>query len=256
MKKFGVVLAALCVFALAGCNEKKTVKINSAEDLKGLTIGAQSGTTGEAYIQDEIEGATCKSFKTVVDAALALKDGSIDAIVIDELPAQAVCKQNPDLTVLYFDLFTDVYAIAVKKGNSDLLNSINKTIATMKADGRCEKLMNSFMPVDGEIKIPAIEGLKSKDKLRMGTEATFPPFEYVENSKVVGFDVSFAQVIANDYGKELEVLNMNFDSLIAALQSDAVDLVAAGMAATEERRKNVDFSDPYYVSKQVVVVRK
>lgn len=49
---------------------------------------------------------------------------------------------------------------------------------------------------------------------------------------------------------------MNFDSLIAALQSDSIDLVAAGMTATEERRKNVDFSDPYYVSKQVVVVRK
>ena len=256
MKKVGIFAAVFCVFALAGCKDKKNVQVNSAEDLKGLTIGCQAGTTGEMYIQDEIEGAKCKSFKTVVDAALALKDGGIDAIVVDELPAKAVCKNNDDLKVLDFDLFTDVYAIAVKKGNSELLNSINKTIAAMLLDGRYESLVSAFMPLDGEIQIPAVEGLASKDKIRMGTEATFPPFEYVENSKVVGFDVCMAQMIANDCGKELEVQNMSFDSLIAALQSDSVDFVAAGMTATDERRQNVDFSEPYYVSKQVVIVRK
>ena len=64
------------------------------------------------------------------------------------------------------------------------------------------------------------------------------------------------QRIAADYGKKLEVVNMEFDSLIPALSSGAIDFIAAGMSVTEERKKNVDFSEAYYASKQVVIVRK
>ena len=126
----------------------------------------------------------------------------------------------------------------------------------MKADGRYEALVADFMPTDGKIKIPAIEAKSGNGKIVMGTNAAFPPFEYVEGSKVVGFDASMAQYIANDCGKTLEISDMAFDGLIAALQSGSIDFVAAGMTATEERRQNVDFSEPYYESKQVVIVRK
>ena len=58
------------------------------------------------------------------------------------------------------DFCTDVYAIAVRKGNKELLDSVNKTILTMKANGAYEKLINCFMPVDGNIVIPSIEDLQ------------------------------------------------------------------------------------------------
>ena len=245
------VLAASAVFALAGCKEKKNVVINSKADLENLSIGCQAGTTGEIYIQEDLPNAKCNSFKNVIDASLSLKNGAIDAIIVDELPAKEVCKNNSDLTILDFDLATDVYAIAVQKGNTELLKSINKTISDMKADGRYEALVADFMPTDGKIKIPAIEAKSGNGKIVMGTNAAFPPFEYVEGSKVVGFDASMAQYIAT-----LEISDMAFDGLIAALQSGSIDFVAAGMTATEERRQNVDFSEPYYESKQVVIVRK
>lgn len=257
MKKvMSAVLAASAFFMLAGCKEKKNVAINSKADLENLSIGCQAGTTGEIYIQEELPNAKINSFKNVIDASLSLKNGAIDAIIIDELPAKEVCKNNADLEIRDFDLATDVYAIAVQKGNSELLASINKTIADMKADGRYEALMSDFMPADGNIKIPAIEAKAGNGKIVMGTNAAFPPFEYVEGSKVVGFDASMAQYIANDFGKNLEISDMAFDGLIAALQSGSIDFIAAGMTATEERRKNVDFSEPYYESKQVVIVRK
>lgn len=257
MKKivFGA-LALAALFAVTGCNEKKSVVISSKADLEGKSIGVQAGTTGELYVQDELKTAKCNSFKNVIDASLSLKNGAIDAIIIDELPAKEVCKQNSDLKILDFDLATDVYAIAVKKGNTELLNSINKTIADMKADGRYESLMNAFMPADGNIKIPQVEKKPGNGTIRMGTNAAFPPFEYTEGSEIVGFDATMAQYIANDYGKNLEIQDMAFDGLIAALQSDAIDFIAAGMTATDERRQNVDFSEPYFSSKQVVIVRK
>lgn len=257
MKKVVLGMAAVAVvFGLFGCKGKSKVVINTKEDLSGKTIGCQAGTTGEIYIQEELKTATCKSFKNVIDASLSLKNGAIDAIIIDELPAKEVCKNNSDLAILDFDLATDVYAIAVAKGNSELLSSINKTISAMKADGRYEALMNSFMPADGVIKIPEVEVKAGNGKVVMGTNAAFPPFEYVEGSTVVGFDATMAQYIANDYGRNLEIQDMAFDGLIAALQSKSIDFIAAGMTATEERRQNVDFSEPYYESKQVVIVRK
>ena len=57
-------------------------------------------------------------------------------------------------------------------------------------------------------------------------------------------------------GQSLEVVDMSFDSLIPALSSGAIDFIAAGMSVTEERKKNVDFSEPYFTSNQVIIVRK
>ena len=127
--------------------------VNSVSDLKGMTIGVQAATTGEIYATEEIEGANVKSFRTVIDASLALKNTAIDAIIIDELPAKEIVKSNPELKIVDDDFFTDEYAIAVKKGNKDLLNSINNTIRTIKANGIYQKMLEAYMPLDGDVKI-------------------------------------------------------------------------------------------------------
>ena len=102
----------------------------------------------------------------------------------------------------------------------------------------------------------SVDAIKKAGKLTMYTNAEFPPFEYIKGSEAVGFDVSMSKLIAKDLNKKLQVVDMSFDGLIAAVQSGAVDFVAAGMTATDERRQNVDFSEPYYESNQVIIVRK
>lgn len=257
MKKISLVaLSLVAALAFVGCAKKNNVVISSAEDLQGLKIGCQAGTTGELYVQENVKDAKLKSFKTGIDAALDLKNGAIDAIVLDELPAKEIVKRNKDLTIVDASFAVEQYAIAVKKGNKALLDSINKTIMTIKIDGTYENLINAFMPVDGNIVIPEIADVDSKEVVKMGTNAAFPPFEYIKGSEAVGFDVSMSKLIAKDLNKKLQVVDMSFDGLIAAVQSGAVDFVAAGMTATDERRQNVDFSEPYYESNQVIIVRK
>ncbi len=256
MKKFAIVLAAAAILSSTAFAAKKKVVINGPEDLVGKTIGVQAGTTGEMYAE-EIEGAKVKSYKTGIEAGMALANGAIDAIILDELPSKEIVKRNSKkLKILPAEYATETYAIAVKKGNTELLNSINKTIAAMRKDGRYEALINAFMPADGEIKIPSLKGLDVKDTVKMGTNAAFPPFEYMEGSEVVGFDATMSLYIANDFGKKLIIQDMAFDSLIAAVNSGAIDFVAAGMTATEERAKYVDFSEPYFESRQVIIIRK
>jgi polar amino acid transport system substrate-binding protein len=96
-----------------------------------------------------------------------------------------------------------------------------------------------------------------KATLVMGTNAEFEPFEYRnDKNEVVGFDVDMSKKIAEKAAQELKIEDMNFDSLIAALDSGKIDMAVAGMSVTEERKQNVDFSDFYYTSKQVIVVKK
>ena len=91
--------------------------------------------------------------------------------------------------------------------------------------------------------------------LRMGTNATFPPYEYVdENNEVAGIDADIAAAIADKLGMELEITDMAFDSLIPALQSDTIDIVLAGMTVDPERAEQVNFTDSYATGVQVIIV--
>lgn len=106
--------------------------------------------------------------------------------------------------------------------------------------------------------VSALAGCGDGGKLTMGTNAAFPPFEFTTSEGLVGefdgIDVAIANKIAGDMGKELEIADMEFDGLIAAVSTGKVDMVAAGMTATDERRQSVDFSDTYFVASQVMVV--
>lgn len=95
---------------------------------------------------------------------------------------------------------------------------------------------------------------EKKEVLKMATSADFPPFEsYDDEGNFIGFDVELAQTIADELGYELEIEDMDFDGLIGSLQAKRVDMVLAGMSATEKRRKNVDFSIEYHRSGEMFI---
>lgn len=97
----------------------------------------------------------------------------------------------------------------------------------------------------------------AKGTLVMGTNATFPPYEYTDdNGKIVGIDAEIAEAIANKLGMELEIKDMEFDSLLTAVQSGAIDVALAGMTVTEERKQSVNFSDTYATGIQVIIVKE
>ena len=96
---------------------------------------------------------------------------------------------------------------------------------------------------------------KREDKLIMVTEAGFAPYEYYSDGKIIGVDVDIAKEIADYLGKELVVKDVAFDSIITEVKSGKSDIGAAGISYTDERAKQVDFSEDYTISKQVVIVK-
>jgi len=92
--------------------------------------------------------------------------------------------------------------------------------------------------------------------LTMGTNATFPPYEYKDGDDVVGIDAEIAQAMADKLGLQLEIVDMDFDSLVASVQSGKIDMSLAGMTVTEDRKQNVDFTDSYATGVQVIIVKE
>jgi polar amino acid transport system substrate-binding protein len=99
-------------------------------------------------------------------------------------------------------------------------------------------------------------GAKEDNTLTMGTNAAFPPYEYVDDDgNIVGIDAEIAAAIAEKLGMELEIKDMEFDSLITACAGGSVDVVLAGMTVTDERKESVNFSDSYATGIQVIIVK-
>ena len=92
--------------------------------------------------------------------------------------------------------------------------------------------------------------------LTMGTNAAFPPYEYKEGDTIVGIDPDIAQALADKLGLQLEIVDMDFSSLITSIQSGKIDISLAGMTVTEERKQNVDFTDSYATGVQSIIVKE
>jgi len=102
----------------------------------------------------------------------------------------------------------------------------------------------------------ADSGTKDPTKLVMGTNAAFPPFEYLEGSAVVGVDADLMAAIAKELGLTLEISDMEFDSLPTALANGQIDVIAAGFTVKPDREETMDFSTPYYTAAQTIIVLK
>lgn len=239
-------------------SESKTQsEIKTLDDLKGKTIAVQLGTTGDIYA-DDIEGATVERFVSAVDTVMALRQGKVDAVVIDDQPAKVFVEQNDDIVLLEEPLTVEEYAICVSKKNPELTAAMNEAIAALRADGTLQNILDYYIgQVEGATpyQSPA-DADHSKGTLKMATNATFPPYEYMENDQVCGLDPDFARAICDRMGYALEIEHMDFDAVIVSVQSGKSDFGAAGMTKTEDRLKSIDFTDSYVTASQVIIVRK
>ena len=95
-----------------------------------------------------------------------------------------------------------------------------------------------------------------KGVLTMATNAYFPPYEYYEGDQIIGIDADIAKAVAEKLGLELKIEDMEFDSIITAVQTGKVDMGLAGMTVTDERKQSVNFSDTYATGIQVVIVKE
>ena len=256
-KRFAALaLSAVMVFSMAG-SVSAAQKVESKDDLAGATIGVQLGTTGDLDASDyEKDGSTVERYSKGSEAVQALKAGQIDCVIIDSQPAQKFVENNDDLKILDEPFEEEEYAICLKKGNDELLDKINGALKELKEDGTIDSIMDNYIGEDaGKTPYESPEDVdRSNGTLVMATNAEFEPYEYHEGDDIVGIDADIAQAICDKLGYELKIEDMEFDSILPAVQSGKADFGAAGMTVTEDRATQVDFSDSYYTGVQVIIV--
>ena len=257
-----LMLLTITLFAFVSCNSddksKSQSKVQTIDDLSGATIGVQLGTTGDIFVSDyEKEGSTIERFNKAADAVQALKLGKIDCIVIDEAPANAFVEINPELSILEEDFAVEEYAICISKKNPQLREDINSAISQLKQDGTLEKIISNYIgdSTKGQFPyIPKEDVDRSNGTLKVATNATFAPYEYMEGGEIIGIDIDLAKAICDILGMSLKIEDIEFDSIISAVQSGKSDIGLSGMTVTEDRLKSIDFTDSYTTATQVIII--
>ena len=144
--------AVVLALSLASCGSSAK-KIESADDLADSVIGVQGGTTGSIYIEGDISDgllgkATLQEFKSGIEAVTALKQGKIDAVVIDNEPAKVFVSQNEGLAILESPYAVEEYAIAIAKDNDELLEQVNTVIGELKEDGTLQQIIDKYIKAE------------------------------------------------------------------------------------------------------------
>lgn len=123
-------------------------EIASIDDLAGKKIGVQLGTTGDIYATDDYGAEFVTQYGKGADAVIALKGGDVDAVIIDNEPAKAFVAENEGLVILDTEYAIEDYAIAIAKGNSDLLDKINTALEELTADGTIDSIIAKFIKAE------------------------------------------------------------------------------------------------------------
>ncbi len=120
--------------------------IKSIDDLAGKKIGVQLSTTGDIYATDEFGADFVTQYNKATDCVLGLTKGDVDAVIIDNAPAKVFVEQNEGLVLLDASYADEDYAIAVKKGDAELLKKLDTAITELIADGTVAKIVEKYIP--------------------------------------------------------------------------------------------------------------
>lgn len=288
MKK--ILSVIFCLLILVGCSNSETTDVEklylanatSLADFSGANLAGQKGTI-HAELAKQIEYGSLSEYPTVPDELIALKSHAVDGFVCEE--PQAIKITETDDSVTYIKLVNNQngfkttveqsgLAIGCKKG-SELTQKINDVLKAVSFDSSkqsalMEEMVKVSLGQDVTLKTLEYENIDSDKVLKVGMECDSDPYNWTDVENTVknypitnnngffanGYDVQVSAYIASKLGMKLEVYAYEWDSLIPAVESGAIDAIIAGMSPTAERAEIIDFTDVYYDTNFVIVVNK
>lgn len=267
MKKFLKVTSIVLVIAMIACfaacggkngNDADTADTTAAAKPEKIKIGVQTNTTGDIYSSGDFGEDAVVRYDNGALAVEALKGGKVDIVIIDNEPAKAYVSANEGLKILDTEYTKEDYAICFQKGNTELKDKVDGALKALIEDGSVQKIIDKYINGDTSeelVGVPVAGADTDKPDLVVGTNAEFPPYEYIDGDNYYGIDIEVAKIIADKLGYDLVVKNVAFDSIIPGVQSGKYDMGMAGMTVTDERLKSVDFSSSYATGVQSVIVK-
>ncbi len=217
---------------------------------EGKRVGIQTGTYFDALVTQRIPGAQLEYFNTKADLAQALTDGKIDAIALDAPVIRLLQQTYPKIIPVAepLDNFAFSFAFPRSEQGAKLVDEFNDFLEEARKNGQMARLIDKWFGDNPSDRIPEDYSAlpATKGSLRMDTESGYEPFVYVENGRVVGYEIDLAAMFCRQAGYGLEVVDMNFDAIIPSVSTGKCDFAGAGLSMTPERMESVFFSSPTY----------
>ena len=236
----------------------KSDEISRLQQIDGKRICVLTGSAGDLAARKYFPKSRFITLTAAADAALAIKSNKADAFIYDKSVLLNLVEKNPELVILDQPVAKLEVAAAIKKENTELLAEMNRALSDLKKEGALQRLRVKW--VDSKYaatpQLPPISGAHAKGVLKMGTCANLEPFSFQANGVFTGLDIELSRLIGERLGKKIEIIDMNFEALIPALQSGKIDFALSNFNVTEERKKLINFSLPYIENDISALVRR
>lgn len=228
----------------------------TAKDLRGKKIGVMLGSSQDLRAAEIFPQARVVQFNSPADAINALESGQVDAYLEDEVYAAAILRKNGELAVLEKDLFVEPLGIGFRKDRAGLREDFNAFLKELRKSGEYDRVYKRWIESPGPAPMPDLGPPGTGGEITLGTSNVGLPFATVIDGEFAGFDIEVMGRFAASRNMRLAVRDISFSGLISALAAGKVDVIACCITITEERKKEVDFSDPYFESGTLAIVLK
>ncbi|OXS26743.1 MAG: hypothetical protein BI182_03275 [Acetobacterium sp. MES1] len=243
--------------ATEGTQSSQTL-ISSSSDLNkaGYTIGVPEGTPPEEVAKELMPNADISYFTQFMDGVAALKSGKVTAVIYDSSGVDRILLSNPDLVKLDEELGNIEIAAVVRLDDTAMNEQLNAFIKQYQADGTAAAMVKRWINNTGG-EMPDIPKPQNPEKkITIITNGLTEPMNYYENGQLTGFDVEFMKRFASYANLDYEIITMDYQAMIPALQSGKGDVIISDFFKTDERGQEVLYTDAYVVLHNSALIRK
>ena len=259
-----VLMTGLLLLLLWGCGadqEKDGQVYTSLKQLENKRIGVTTGSVQAQQAEERFPNAEIYYFSSGVDCINALRAGKIDAFAEADGSLKYMMAENPDLTMIDEPISEEMKGAAAfpkTKRGRELCDQYSEFLVSIKENGVYDEIQDIwFGPDESKRVVPDLYNLPGPNgTLRVAGDASFVPFMYIKDRKVVGIDTDMLVRFCKEYGYKAEVVVMDFSGVLPSITSGKCDFACGSIAITPERMESVYFSEPTYVGGSVLGVLK
>ncbi|MDD3409525.1 MAG: transporter substrate-binding domain-containing protein, partial [Eubacteriales bacterium] len=216
----------------------------------GRLLGIQVGTTHDGIAAALLPNAQYAYYNSVSDLLLALESGKIDGYLVERAQGRAQCLTDEQLWMPDVQLESGRCGMALSFGHEALCAQLDELLLRMRSGGTLDQLEEKWFQPDEAQKPLANAGAlpKTNGALKLAVTGDDYPFAYIRDGQPVGYSVELAQLLCAELGCGLDVQVMDFAGMIAAVASGKADMATSCIAITEERKEQMLFTEPIYLS--------
>lgn len=253
MKQRPLLLSLLSLlFFFTACNQSEQ-KILTKEDIAHANVAVITGSVHDVYASTNLPKANLLRLDSEPDIFVALDSKKVDVALADGA-IYLIKYASMNKYAILDTLFTEDFGIGFR--DTELRDQFNIFLAEIRANGTYDSVFSHWFENFANTRMPQWDDTPTGEPIKVRITGTLEGFSFILDGEPAGFDVDLMVRFGRSIGCPVEVSYMNFGGLIAALSSGAVDVVTSAMTITEERAKQVAFSDPYFNSTSVAVVLK